>query len=73
MNWEQLTNWNILEQAQYKDVSMLRLNVYFASLQAEKLIYHAQNRNHFSSFLLSTDEIKEDLIFLHPPIMHIWV
>ena len=21
MNWEQLTNWNILEQAQYKDVS----------------------------------------------------
>ena len=50
MNWEQLTNWNILEQAQYKDVSMLRLNVYFASLQAEKLIYHAQNRNHFSSF-----------------------
>lgn len=21
MNWEQLTNWNISEQAQYKDVS----------------------------------------------------
>lgn len=67
MNSEQLTNWNILEQAQYKDVCMLRLNVYFASLQADKL------KRPCMHFPTSSNYAHLSLKHSHFSVLKVWV